>query len=256
MTLLDAALASLATAYAWRWHRIRRSAPTKGSVRSLAAFLSGTAILWVTVSSPIAHLDSGHLTGHMIQHLLLGTVAAPLLLLGAPGRVFLHGRASRVPMRLLASLHPAACWFAGTLVVIFWHVPAMFELGMQWHGLMQATFFAAGLLFWVPVLRPWPTVSRWPLWSVPLYLFMATLPCDALSAFLTFCGRALYPHYAALNETCGGLSPLEDQVRAGALMWFWVTFAYLVPATLVTLDLLSPRSLAPVLSVRVTSSQG
>jgi cytochrome c oxidase assembly factor CtaG len=112
---------------------------------------------------------------------------------------------------------------------------------------MHASFFAAGLLFWVPVLRPWPTVSHWPLWSVPLYLFVATLPCDALSAFLTFCGRVMYPHYAALNETCGGLSPLEDQVRAGALMWFWVTIAYLVPATLVTFDLLSPRSMVPAL---------
>jgi cytochrome c oxidase assembly factor CtaG len=252
MTLLDAVLASLAMAYVWRWLRLRRRALNAVSAGRLWAFLSGTAVLWGAVASAIARLDSGHLTGHMIQHLLLGTVAAPLLCLGEPGRVFLHGSASRAPSRLLASLHPAVCWFAGTFVVIFWHVPAMFELGMRWHGLMQATFFACGLLFWLPVLEPWPTVSRWSRWSMPLYLFMATLPCDVLSAFLTFCGRVVYPHYAALNESCGGLSPLEDQARAGALMWFWVTFAYLVPATLVTLDILSPRNAVPTLSPGVT----
>jgi Cytochrome c oxidase caa3 assembly factor (Caa3_CtaG) len=124
------------------------------------------------------------------------------------------------------------------------------------------------------VIKPWPTVSRWPRWSIPLYLFLATLPCDGLSAFLAFCGRVVYPQYAALHAHCGGspedgpprssgvdepptrafdevrvgahqaaapITALEDQQRAGALMWFWVTFAYLLPAALVTIELLSPR---------------
>jgi cytochrome c oxidase assembly factor CtaG len=115
---------------------------------------------------------------------------------------------------------------------------------MQWHGVQHATFLAAGVLFWVPVIQPWPTVSRWPRWSIPVYLFLATLPCDALSAFLTFCGRVVYPRYGSMHVH-SGVSPLEDQGRAGALMWFWVTIAYLVPAVLVTIELLSPRRSAP-----------
>jgi putative membrane protein len=124
------------------------------------------------------------------------------------------------------------------VTVIGWHVPTLFQLGMRsegWHRVEHANFFAAGLLFWWPVVKPWPSLARWPQWSIPLYLFLATLPCDALSAFLTFCNRMIYPHYLSAH------SPLGDQERAGALMWVWVTFAYLVPATVVTIQMLSPR---------------
>jgi cytochrome c oxidase assembly factor CtaG len=128
------------------------------------------------------------------------------------------------------------------LVVLAWHVPTLFEIGMRWHAFQHATFLAAGLLFWVPVIRPWPTVSRWSRWSIPVYLFLATLPCDGLSAFLAFCGRVVYPRYGSMAlHVHSGISPLEDQARAGALMWFWVTIAYLVPAVLVTIELLSPQ---------------
>ena len=73
----------------------------------------------------------------------------------------------------------------------------------------------------------------------PSVSFLATLPCDALSAFLVFCGRVVYPRYCAMGaDVC--ILPLEDQARAGALMWLWVTIAYLVPAALVTIELLSP----------------
>jgi len=69
------ALAALAVAYFFGW---RRAAPLPSSTWRLWAFLLGVVALWAAVASPIAHLDRGHLTGHMIQHLLLMTVAAPL----------------------------------------------------------------------------------------------------------------------------------------------------------------------------------
>jgi hypothetical protein len=84
-------------------------------------------------------------------------------------------------------------------------------------------------------------------WSVPLYLFLATLPCDALSAFLTFCGHVVYRSYLAAPGS--QTAALLDQACAGALMWVWVTFAYLFPATAITLRLLSPR----IYSVRQAS---
>jgi cytochrome c oxidase assembly factor CtaG len=106
-----------------------------------------------------------------------------------------------------------------------------------WHEFEQASFFTAGILFWWPVIRPGAGVASSG-WSVPFYLFFATLPCDALSAFLVFCGHVVYPHYL----TGAGhfrLSSLEDQELAGALMWVTVTFAYLVPALVATTQLLS-----------------
>jgi putative membrane protein len=185
-------------------------------VRRWWALGAGVVVLWVAVASPLSVLDHRFLTAHMVQHLLLMIVAAPLILAGAPA--------------LRLRLPPALCWLASTAVVIGWHVPALFELGMHWHLLQHASFFVAGLLFWQPVM------GREPQWSVPLYLFLATLPCDALSAFLVFCGRVVYPHY--LHAPDG----LADQELAGALMWVAVTFAYLIPAAVVVVQLLSPRS--------------
>ena len=186
----------------------------------------GVAALWTAVASPVAHLDHHLLTAHMVQHLLIMVVAAPLILLGLRSSVGWHP-------------HPAFCWLAGALTVIIWHVPAIFELAMQsrsWHAFEQATFFVSGMLFWLPIIRPARSVSTG--WWIPVYLFLATLPCDALSAFLAFCDQVVYRPYMFAGGH-GRLSPLEDQALAGALMWVTVTFVYLIPALVVTAKLLS-----------------
>ncbi len=177
---------------------------------------------------PLAHLDHHLLTAHMVMHLLIMLVAAPLILFAF--------RSSFVRWRPQI----AFCWLAGTLTVLFWHVPAVFELALEtplWHRLELASFFVAGILFWWPVIQPHPNSG----WSVPVYLFLATLPCDALSAFLVFCGHVVYRPYLVGDNNHGmfGLSPLEDQALAGALMWVTVTFAYLIPALVLTARLLA-----------------
>jgi putative membrane protein len=140
--------------------------------------------------------------------------------------------------------NPAICWLVLALALIGWHIPAVFELALRWdwlHKLEHASFLGAGLLFWWPVVQPWPSTPRWPQWAIPLYLFAATLPCDALSGFLSFCDRVVYPSYISA-PTVFGLSPLGDQECAAALMWVAATIIYLVPAVLVTLKILSPRN--------------
>jgi len=255
--LLMLALMVSALVYLRGWYRLQNALPNVLSVWRLAAFMGGLVSLWAAAGSPLAGMDHDLLTAHMAQHLLLMTVAAPLIVLGAPAITLLHGlpqpfvRGTLGPLlryppvhgfgRMVA--HPAFCWLVATSVVIGWHVPALFELGMRsarWHEFEHACFFTAGLLFWWPVVQPWPSLARWPRWYVPLYLFLATLPCDALSAFLTFCGRVVYPHYLAAHRLFD-ISPLGDQECAGALMWVCVTFAYLVPAAVVTIQMLLPR---------------
>jgi putative membrane protein len=203
----------------------------------IALLAAGLATVWIVVASPVAHLDHHLLTAHMVQHLLLMVVAAPLILLGTRHSLHLRWRP-----------HPAFCWLAGTLTVILWHVPTVFELPLQvpiWHIIEHASFFLAGLLFWLPVIhsgftaRPCGTRS----WTLPLYLFLATLPCDALAAFLAFCGHVVYRPYLSASGGMFGLSPLEDQALAGALMWLTVTFAYLIPALVVLAPLLSGERL-------------
>jgi cytochrome c oxidase assembly factor CtaG len=199
----------------------------------LAALMGGVFLLWAVMGSPLGELDHQLLTFHMLQHLVLMTVAAPFILLGLR---------SNAPIGVM---HPVFCWLVSTITVIGWHVPALFALGMRserWHLAEHACFFAAGLLFWWPVIQPWPSLASGPRWSIPLYLFLATLPCDALSAFLAFCNRVVYPHYLHAPRLFD-ISPLGDQEIAGALMWFWVTFAYLAPAVAVTIRMLSPQRL-------------
>lgn len=207
------------------------------------SFLLGLLATWVAAVSPVASLDSEMLTAHMIQHLLLMTIAPPLIWLGEPLLVALPMRWS-VPKRLgrLAG-HPVFCWLAAAAALVAWHVPAVFRLGMQspaWHSIEQSSFLAAGLLFWWPVIQPRPSAALWPRWSMLLYLFLATLPCDVLSGLLVFSNRVAYPMYLCTPRR-SGLSPLEDQQCAAALMWTCVTVVFLVAGTVLSIQLLSPR---------------
>jgi len=239
----------------WRW--LRQLFPDLLNARRLAAFLGGLLSLWIAIGSPFASMDHRWLTAHMAQHLLLMTVAAPLILLGAPVITLFHGLPGRsagdaldlilrnptVQQLSRRMTHPWFCWLVGTAAVVGWHVPALFELAFRstvWHEVEYACFFSAGLFFWWPVVQPWPNLAASPRWGIPVYLFLATLPCDALSAFLAFCDRVVYQHYVTPHRL-SNMSPLADQAAAGALMWIWVTFAYLAPATMVTLHNLSPQ---------------
>jgi putative membrane protein len=223
------------------WARVRGTDSAVPGWR-LAAFLTGLGLVWLTILPPLATLDHQLLTAHMLKHLILMTLAAPLLLLGHPiprlGRGVSREPASGILGRL--ATHPVLCWLAGTVTVLVWHVPSVLSLAMHsgWMHLAQSlSFLAAGVLFWLPVIRPWSSLTPWSAWSVPLYLLLATLPCDALSAFLAFCGR---PVYAAALAPAAAEQLLADQQRAGALMWVWVTLVYLVPAVWQVLRLLAP----------------
>lgn len=240
----------------WRgWHRMRITAGRTAEARRFLCFTCGVLLastFWVT---PLAHLAHRSLTGHMVQHLLLMTVAAPLILSGEPAlvlgyrmitqrvvgffdRPFRH-RSLNSEWRSSANL--VLCWMAGTAVVIWWHIPSVFAFSMYsqaGHELEKATFLVGGILFWGPVLRQRAYSERRSPWAIVFYLFFGTLPCDALAAFLTFCGRNIYAVYSSGSESLQRLA-LLDQETAGALMWTWVTFVYLVPAVLIAISRLS-----------------
>jgi putative membrane protein len=250
------ALLVTAAVYVCGWLLVRSAFPDFISAWRLAAFIGGLFSLWISVASPLAALDHQSLTIHMVEHLLLMTVAAPLVLAGAPGLLLLYrlrrrfipveGLCGSRPVRWLGRRleHPVLCWLVGTAAVIGWHLPVSFQLAMRshWlHSIEGGSFLLAGLLFWRPVVQPRPSATSSPRWSIALYLFLATLPCDVLSAFLVFCNRLVYPCYLSATQLFR-LGPLQDQECAGALMWVWVTFAYLIPAVVITMQILSPSS--------------
>ena len=250
------AVALVGWVYLRGWRRIRLSVPNASSERRLAAFMVGLSSVWIAIGSPLTAFHHELLTVHMVQHVLLMAVAPPLLLMGAPGRPLLYGLPSRPTRGAFRGvgrfsavqalrrflMHPVVCWFVPVAALIGWHVPAVFELAVHsrwWHDVQAATFLATGLMFWSPVVR-WPARrGTAPRWLMPLYLFLATLPCDALSAFLVFCDRVVYSSYGS-GSRLFAIAPLEDQELAGALMWVAVSLIYVVPAIVITMQLLSP----------------
>jgi cytochrome c oxidase assembly factor CtaG len=239
----------------------------------LACFLAGLAWLWFAIASPLDAFGGLVLTAHMVQHLLLMVVAPPLILLGSPAIPLLRGlprwaaRDALGPFlnwplleRLGQALtHPAFCWVAMAVAMLGWHVPAAYELALRspgWHQVEHACFFITSLLFWWPVIQPWPSASQWPRWVIPLYLLLGDVVNTILSAFLCFSNRILYPTYITAPHIFD-LAPLDDQVAAGAIMWFVGSLAFLGPAVMLTVQLLSPPppALEPTIPDPLRSSE-
>ena len=248
-------LALAALVYLRGWVLLRRSAPGVLSGAHLTAYLSGVFSLWVAIGSPLSAFDEASLTVHMMQHLLLMLVAPPLLLLGAPLLPLLHG----LPQSLVRSVlgpffrlswvqcvgsfltHPVLCWLLASVTMIVWHIPSAFELALRsdvWHEVEHFCFLSTSILFWWPVVQPYPSQSHWSRWSIPVYLLLAMFPGGALGAFLTFYDGVIYSSYTT-EPPVFGLSHLTDQILAGVLMWVSGIFVFVVPAVLITFRLLS-----------------
>ena len=213
------------------WLRLRSTRDAIPLWRA-GSFFFGLFWIWVAAGSPIASFDRAMLTGHMIQHLMLMTLGPPLIWLGVAPIITLYG-GYRPPRSF--------CWLCATATLAIWHVPAVFTLGMRselWHAIEQISFLGTGLLFWWPVIEPWPGVNGW---TIIVYLFLATLPCDLLSGFLVFSDQIAYHMYVSTPGCCDA-SVLADQQAAGALMWTCVTLVYLVAGAILTMHLLRHTS--------------
>jgi len=258
--LLTQILVLTALVYLRGWLSFRSRGVGHVSAWRAFSFLVGLFLIWIAVASPLAALDHELLTIHMAQHLLLMTLAPPLIWLGAAGPVF-HGLPpqfveslivplwqSQVVKRFAKALgRPRFAWLAACAALVGWHIPRLFSLGMQsasWHLFEQLSFLVTGLLFWWPVVQSAAGASRQDL-SMILYLFFATLPCDILSGFLVFSDRVVYPMYFSSSHLWG-FSPLVDQQCAAALMWTCVTVVYFVAGAVLTVRLLSPQGFPQV----------
>ncbi len=208
--------------------------------RRPVAFLAGLAVIELALQSPIEHYDTTLFSVHMVQHILLTMIAAPLIAAGAPITLVL--RFSRPEFRrgwILPVLHgravriltfPVVAWilFAG----VMWgsHFSPVFNAALEdpvVHQLEHLAYVSAALLFWWPVVGVDP--SRWRM-AHPLrvlYTFLQ-MPQNTFLALALYASSAdLYPHYATLQRTWGP-SVLADQQLAGALMWVIGDLTFLV----------------------------
>ena len=254
-----APLALAAGIYLRGWWQLHRRLPRRFEVWRLIAFQGGLLTLFLALTSPLHAFAELLLQCHMIQHLLLMMVVPPLLWLGAPTLPLLRGLprpvlqyglspffASTALQRLAHFLtHPFVCLLAFIGSNVAWHVPGLYELALRsefWHEVQHVCFLNTALLFWWPVVQPWPSRPRWPRWTMILYLLLADIQNTALAALLIFSERVLYPTYAAVPRLWG-ISALDDQAAAGAIMWVPGSVIFLVPVGVLVIRWLdSPRT--------------
>jgi cytochrome c oxidase assembly factor CtaG len=154
---LDLVLILEAFLYLRGWIRLRVARANMIPAWRAGSFVLGLFLIWVAVGSPLSALDEQLLTVHMIQHLLLMTIAPPLILAGAPVMPLLHGLPQQFVQVVVGPLfrwpllqrvghvisQPVFCWLAAATALVGWHIPAAFMLGSQseaWHIAEHACF--------------------------------------------------------------------------------------------------------------------
>jgi cytochrome c oxidase assembly factor CtaG len=244
-------LATLAL-YARGWRQLHRQMPQRFGGWQLSAFAAGIVTIFVAIASPLDAFGGLLLQVHMTQHLLLMMVAPPLIWLGAPAAPMLRGLPPALlknglgPFLAWPALqrlgrrlgHPVVCWLAFVLTTWVWHVPALYELALRspaWHQFEHLCFLASALLFWWPVIQPWPSTPLWPRWAMIPYLLLADVQNTGFSACFTFAERLIYPAYAAVPRLWG-ITALSDQITAGAIMWVPGSIAFLIPLAWITVE--------------------
>lgn len=218
-------LAAVAALYLFAGARLRGRWPW----RRTASFLAGLGCLLVALQSGIDAYDDRLLSVHMIQHTLI-LLLAPLLLLG--GRPIVLGLAALPPAhrgrparllartRGLASPAGALAVFAG--VVLLTHLPAFYDAAVRHapiHYAEHALYLMAGLLMWSPLVDgdPAPRHRLSGLGRLG-YLIVAMLPMAVVGAYLNRHATLVYPAYGPPAHALG-VSALDDQGQAGAIMW-------------------------------------
>jgi putative copper resistance protein D len=195
-----------------------------------AAFLGGLAAIAIALESGLDGYAEDLLSIHMVQHLMLILVAAPLLLAGAPLTLALRALAP-APRRALAGVlrgrvvgalsHPATGVAALGVVMFSTHLTALFELALT-HPVIHVgehmLYLGSGLLFWSVLIAPGPRRRRLDGLGEVVYLLLGMPLMSVVGVILETDGSPRYHAYIAPARRLG-VSALGDQRLAGALMW-------------------------------------
>ncbi|HEY6203953.1 MAG TPA: cytochrome c oxidase assembly protein [Candidatus Limnocylindria bacterium] len=215
---------------------VRRMKRRRWSVWRTGVFFLGTLTLLLALAPALEVIAADLFSVHMLQHVLLTTIAPPLLFIGEPVRPLLLGLPDGIRARVVRPLarsgsvrgivhflrHPlvAVVLFVGG--VYLWHWPALYDGAVEdarIHVLEHAHFFGAAMLFWSVVIDPMPFRGTLPYAARIIYLLLAGAAQNTLlGGILSFSTRPLYPHYAERTVRYG-IDALTDQRIGGALMW-------------------------------------
>lgn len=200
--------------------------------RALAA-IGGLVVIAIAVSPPVDDAADRSFASHMLQHVLLMYLAAPLLAIALP----LVGRRGRASLRLpgvTLLMHPASAVVLATAALWVWHLPAAYDFALAHfsvHILEHLSFLAAFVLYWHLLDGAGASSPLTTNEARAAYLLAGVALTTPLGAILTFSNEIIYSHYAATIPS-GGRSPLADQQLGGAIMWLAGPLVYGVAAML------------------------
>jgi putative membrane protein len=246
-------LMSLAVAGAvyWRGQQIGlvpvgRASKVTRRRRQKASFFAGLLVIFLALQSPVDSLGASLFWAHMVQHLMLIMIAAPLLVLGDAAIPLVRGLplslrrrglgfASRQPvlrklghaLSLITAPAPVLVIFLGNTYL--WHWSRLFDLTLQngaVHVLEHLCFLVTALLFWSRVIDQRGIHARLSDMQRVLYLLTAGFTTNFLAMYFVFAPHPLYSAYANLASRPYGMTVLTDQQLAGGIMWVPVLFIF------------------------------
>jgi putative membrane protein len=229
LVLVGAAL--LTALYAVGWVRLGRRSPTPPAPRRPALVIAGLGTIVIALASPLDALAHERFAAHMLQHMLLTMVAAPLLLLADPfpaalwalpaalrrtiGRGLVRGSSLRALAARLTA--PWTGWLLHTVTLWAWHIPVLYDAAgadPTLHALQHLSFLGTALLFWWPIISPAPRLAPPPGAGASVaYLVLAAFQTATLGLLLAGADGPVYASYA------GAPDALADQAQGGILMW-------------------------------------
>jgi putative membrane protein len=225
-------------------------------------FAAGLATIVLATSGPIDRLADQLFWAHMVQHVLLIEVAAPLIVLARPWnrlwrpfpldfRRAVAGGLARggwaAPLRLLGRVLavPAVAFVLMNGGLVLWHVPALYDAALASqavHDLEHAVFFATSVLLWSHLLGDGPFRTRLTLPWRGIYAVGTLVVGWALAVVLADATSPLYSHYADLASRPGGISALTDQQLAAGVMWVPGSVPWTVIVLVCTYGWLNPAA--------------
>ncbi len=211
-------------------------------------FYTSLLVLAIALSSPIEILSQQLFWVHMVQHVLLLMVAAPLMVLARPwirlwrclpldarrwlGRGLSRGRRAAPLRRLARTLgSPAVSFVLFSVVLLAWHLPSLFDATLSssaLHALEHTLFFCAALLFWKQVIYSPPLRARLSDPERVLYAVGGMVVSWVLAVVIALAPHPLYSFYAHLAARPGGISALADQQIAAGVMWVPGSITFLI----------------------------
>lgn len=186
-------------------------------------YYGSMVLLWFSLDGPLHHLaDELLFSAHMVQHLMLQLVWAPMFVFGLQPfmvqRLLPEGPLRRA---VYAITRPVPAFVIYNGMIWLWHLPVLYNMALfshEWHIVEHLLFMSTAVIFWWPLLSPASVVPRPAFSSQLVYVFANMVAMKALGIIISLQEEVIYTFYLNVPRVFG-LTPLGDQQIGGLMMW-------------------------------------